>query len=281
MLRDVSFLRRFHIMSVGALFLMAAAPAAAVAAPCGSGPAGFNAWLQHFRARAAAKGISRSTISSALSDVSYDRKVVRLDNSQHSFKLSFQRFYALRVNEALISRGRSLMRKHRRTLDRIESRFGVPGAVLVAIWGLETHYGANLGARYSIIQSLATLAYDCRRPQFFEGQLLDALRIVDRGDLSARQLRGGWAGEIGQTQFLPTAYYRYAVDFDGNGHRDLVHSVADALASTANFLASHGWQRGQSWEPGSHNYGVIAEWNKADVYQRTIAVMADKLSGRG
>jgi len=171
------------------------------------------------------------------------------------------------------------MRTHRATLDRIERRFGVPGAVVVAIWGLETHYGADASARYSILRSLATLAYDCRRSEFFTGQLLDAVRIVDRGDLSAKQLRGGWAGEIGQTQFLPTPYVRYAVDFDGNGHRDLVRSVPDILASTANFLASHGWQRGQSWQPGSANYGVIATWNKAAVYQRTIAAMATKLAG--
>jgi hypothetical protein len=126
--------------------------------------------------------------------------------------------------------------------------------------GLETHYGADATARYSILRSLATLAYDCRRSEFFNGQLLDALHIVDRGDLSPSQLRGGWAGEIGQTQFLPTPYVRYAVDFDGNGRRDLVHSVPDILASTANFLSKHGWQRGKPWQPGSANYGVIAEW---------------------
>lgn len=259
--------------------LLLAGPTAALAAPCGSGPGGFQNWLEHFKAQAAAKGIRASTISSALSGISYDPNVVRLDNSQHSFKLSFEQFYARRVDGALISRGRSLMRQHRATLDRIEQRFGVPGAVVVAIWGLETHYGADASARYSILRSLATLAYDCRRSEFFTGQLLDAVRIVDRGDLSAAQLRGGWAGEIGQTQFLPTPYVRYAVDFDGNGRRDLVHSVPDILASTANFLAKHGWQRGQSWQPGSANYRVIAEWNKAEVYQRTIAVMASKLVG--
>jgi membrane-bound lytic murein transglycosylase B len=109
--------------------------------------------------------------------------------------------------------------------------------------------------------------------------LLDALRIVERGDMTPGQLRGGWAGEIGQTQFLPTPYVRYAVDFDGDGRRDLVSSVPDALASTASFLKGHGWQAGQSWEPGSANYAVIKEWNRAEVYQRTIAVMAAKLRG--
>jgi lytic murein transglycosylase len=259
--------------------LLLAGPTAGFAAQCGSGAGGFQSWLKQFRTEAASHGIRPATIASALSGLSYDPTVIRLDRSQHSFKLSFERFYARRVNAALISRGKALMRRHRATLDRIERRFGVPAGVVVAIWGLETHYGADASARYSILRSLATLAYDCRRSDFFTRQLLDAVRIVDRGDLSASQLRGGWAGEIGQTQFLPTAYIRYAVDFDGNGHRDLVHSVPDVLASTANFLASHGWQRGKSWQPGSANYGVLGEWNKAEVYQRTISVMAGKLEG--
>lgn len=264
--------------AVLALLLIQAAPSAA--AQCGNGPAGFQSWLQGFKQRAVAQGISSATVSRALAGVTYDPNVIRLDHSQHSFKLSFKQFYARRVNGALINRGKALMRAHRGTLDRIEKRYGVPGAVIVAIWGLETHYGADATSRYSIIRSLATLAYDCRRSEFFTGQLLDALRIVGRGDLSPNQLRGGWAGEIGQTQFLPTPYVRYAVDFDGNGHRDLVHSVPDILASTANFLAKHGWQRGGSWQPGSANYGVLASWNKAEVYQRTIAAMATQLAGK-
>jgi lytic murein transglycosylase len=256
-------------------------PAASMAAQCGNGPQGFDSWLQNFKERAVAQGIKPAAVSRALSGITYDPKVIRLDRSQHSFKLSFEQFYARRVNGALINRGRSLMRTHRATLDRIEKRYGVPGSVIVAIWGLETHYGADASARYSILRSLATLAYDCRRSEFFTGQLLDAVRIVARGDLPPSQMRGGWAGEIGQTQFLPTPYVRYAVDFDGNGHRDLVHSVPDILASTANFLASHGWQRGGSWQPGSANYNVIGQWNKAQVYQRTIAKMASQLEGGG
>jgi lytic murein transglycosylase len=171
------------------------------------------------------------------------------------------------------------MRTHQATLARIEQRFGVPGPILIAIWGLETNYGADSSGKYSILRSLATLAYDCRRSEFFTGHLLDALRIVQRGDLTLAQLRGGWAGEIGHTQFLPSGYYKYAVDFDGDGRRDLEHSVADMLASTANFLKGHGWQAGQSFEPGSANYDVLKDWNRAEVYQRTIAAMASKLGG--
>jgi lytic murein transglycosylase len=253
--------------------------AAALAAECGQEATGFNAWLLRFKDKAAQQGISHAAITSGLAGVTYDPRVIRLDRSQRSFKLSFAEFYARRVDATLIRHGLSLMHTYQSTLDRIERRFGVPGPVLIAIWGLETNYGADSSGKYSIMRSLATLAYDCRRSEFFTGHLLDALRIIDRGDLTADQMRGGWAGEIGHTQFLPSGYFRYAVDFDGDGRRDLEHSVPDMLASTANFLKGHGWQAGQGWQPGSANYMVLKEWNKAEVYQRTIAVMASKLAG--
>jgi lytic murein transglycosylase len=262
--------------------IAAALPAVALAQDCGNSGGGFDSWLERFKGKAAAQGISQSAIASALSGVSYDPTVVRLDRSQRSFKLSFEQFYARRVGPALIRRGQSLMRTHAATLDRVQKRFGVPPEIIIAIWGLETNYGADTSGRFSIIRSLATLAYDCRRSPFFTGQLLDAIRIVQKGDMSPAQMRGGWAGEIGQTQFLPTPYVKYAVDFDGDGRRDLVHSVPDILASTASFLKGHGWQAGQGWEPGSANYGVIKDWNRAEVYQRTISVMATRLrEGRG
>lgn len=246
---------------------------------CGNGPGGFETWLNDFRGRAASSGISKGTINTALSGVSYDPKVISRDRNQHSFKLSFNQFYARRVSGGMIAQGRSLMQRHAATLSTIEKKYGVPGAVVVAIWGLETAYGADRGQGFSIVRSLATLAYDCRRSDFFEDQLLASLQIIDRGDMSYGQLRGGWAGEIGQTQFLPLAYVKYAVDFDGNGRRDLINSPADVLASTANFLKAHGWQRGASWGEGSGNFNVIREWNKAGVYVKTIAVMAEKLQG--
>lgn len=249
------------------------------AAECGRDGSGFARWLEQFKAKAAAQGLSAKTISSALDGVSYDRKVIGLDRSQRSFKLSFEQFYARRVSGGLIARGRSLMKAHGATLQRIEARFGVPAPVLIAIWGLETGYGADSG-NMPILRSLATLAYDCRRSDFFQNELIHALKIVDRGDMSPSQLRGGWAGEIGQTQFLASSYSKFAVDFDGNGRRDLIRSVPDMLASTANFLKSYGWRAGQGWQPGSANYSVIQEWNKAQVYVKTISIMADKLAGR-
>jgi lytic murein transglycosylase len=272
-------LRRGRARGALLLALLAVPSAAAWAADCGHDGAGFNTWLARFKVRAAEDGISPAAIAAGLAGVTYDPTVVRLDRSQRSFKLSFEEFYARRVGSGLMRRGLSLLHTHHATLERIEKRFGVPGPILIAIWGLETNYGGDSSGRYSILRSVATLAYDCRRSEFFTGHLLDALRIIERGDLTPAQLRGGWAGEIGHTQFLPSGYFKYAVDFDGDGRRDLEHSVPDMLASTANFLAGHGWQRGEGWQPGSANYAVLKEWNRAEVYQRTIAVMAGRLAG--
>ena len=254
-------------------------PSQGLAAACGNSGGGFGSWLAAFKKQAQAQGISPSTIAAGLDGVSYDPRVIRLDRNQKSFKLSFEQFYARRVGTALISRARARLKTHRSTLDRMERQFGVPREIVIAIWGLETNFGADTSGKYSIFRSLATLAYDCRRSPFFTGQLLDALRIVENAHMTPAELRGGWAGEIGQTQFLPTPYVKYAVDFDADGRKDLIHSIPDLLASTANFLKGHGWKAGQPWDPGTPNYDVLRDWNRAQVYQRTIAVMANKLSG--
>jgi membrane-bound lytic murein transglycosylase B len=148
--------------------------------------------------------------------------------------------------------------------------------VIVAIWGLETDFGTGTGRRPAI-PALATLAHDCRRSAMFQAELMAALRIIDRGDLSPAEMRGAWAGELGQTQFLPSSYLKFAVDFDGNGRRDLIRSVPDALASTANYLKGYGWQRAGPWTEGTPNFAVLREWNKAAVYQKTIALFATRL----
>ena len=252
-------------------------PSLAAAAPCGNSAAGFPAWLSDFEGRARQAGISQATIDRALAGVTYDGNVIRRDRSQKSFKLSFEQFYARRVGPGLLATARSKMKSHAGVLARVEKRYGVPKEILVSIWGLETNFGRDGAGKYSIIRSIATLAYDCRRSEFFTGHLMAALRIVQKGDMSPAELRGGWAGEIGQVQFLPGSYDKYAVDFDGDGRRDLVHSVPDMLASTAHFLQGHGWQRGAPWGPGTANYTVLKDWNRADVYARTIAVMAERL----
>ncbi len=268
-------MRRSFLAAAAAFVFLS--PAQVLAKSCGNDAGGFSAWLSDFEGRAKSAGISQATLSRALNGVTYDRSVIKRDRSQKSFKLSFEQFYAKRVGPSLLNSARAKMKAHAGLLSKIEKRYGVPKEILVSIWGLETNFGRDGSGKYSIIQAIATLAYDCRRSEFFTGHLMAAMRIVQKGDMSPAQMRGGWAGEIGQVQFLPGSYDKYAVDFDGDGRRDLVRSVPDILASTANFMKGHGWQAGWSWQPGSANYGVIKDWNKADVYARTISVMADRL----
>ena len=265
--------------AVGTALALSLGLGTAQAQPCGNDGAGFDRWLGQFRTQAASQGVSQAALASGLQGITYDTTVIRLDRGQRSFKLSFEEFYQRRVGEVLIKKGRQRMEQHRALLDRIEKQFGVPREIIMAIWGLETNFGADSGGRHSIVQSLATLAYDCRRTDFFRGQLMDALRIIDRGDIPAAQMRGGWAGEIGPMQFLPTSYVKHAVDFDGDGKRDLFRSIPDMLASTASFLKNSGWRRGEPWGEGTANYAVIREWNKAEVYVKTISVMGQKLAG--
>jgi len=253
--------------------LTIAAPAA-LATPCGTGS--FQAWLDDFKTEAAAKGISQAAIASGLNGVTLDQGVLSRDRSQKVFNQSFEEFSGRMVPPRL-TRGANMMKQYGSVLSRIEQSYGVPGEVLVAIWGLETDFGVNTG-KFPTLRSLATLAYDCRRPEMFRGELMDALRIIERGDLAPSEMRGAWAGEIGQTQFMPSSYIKYAVDFDSNGHRDLLRSAPDVLASTANFLASYGWQRGKDWEPGSANFGVLQQWNKSEVYAKTIGYFATQLA---
>ncbi len=252
-------------------FGLAAHPAAA--ATCRD-PGGFGAFIASIKKEAAAQGISPSAIG-VLDSVRYDPGIIRKDHSQGVFRQSFERFSAHLVNPGRLRRGANLLKKNASLLSRIEQTYGVPGPVLVAIWGLETDFGADNG-KTPTLRAVATLAYDCRRTERFQAELLDALRLIQRGDLSPSAMRGDWAGELGQTQFMPSSYLKYAVDFGGG--RNLIRSAPDALASTANYLRSYGWRRGAAWEPGQPNFAVIKEWNEADVYARTIALFATKLA---
>jgi membrane-bound lytic murein transglycosylase B len=241
-------------------------------------PGGFPAWLDSFKRHAVAQGVSQRAASAALDGLTLNRQVIALDRDQRAFRLSFEEWVRQRVTPR-INRAAQLLSRHGDLLARIERQYGVPGPVLVAIWGLESDFGANTG-NMSIIRSLATLAYDCRRTEMFQGELIAALRIIDRGDLRPSAMRGAWAGEMGQTQFLATNYERFAVDFDGNGRRDLIGSTADVLASTANYLRAYGWRPGEPWDEGTHNFQVLREWNKAPIYQRAIALFANRLAQR-
>src|SRR5437773_9361527 len=259
-------------LTLGALLLTSAAPA--LAAPCGTGP--FETWLEDFKKEAAAKGISASAIQAGLTGITLDKSVLARDHSQKVFSQTFEEFSGRMVPPRL-TRGANMLKQYGSVLRRIEQAYGVPGEVLVAIWGLETDFGVNIG-KFPTLRSLATLAYDCRRSETFRAELMDALRIVERGDLAPSQMRGAWAGELGQTQFMPSSYIKFAVDFDNNGRRDLLHCAPDVLASTANYLAGYGWQRGKDWEPGSANFAVLQQWNKSEVYARTVASFASQLA---
>jgi lytic murein transglycosylase len=252
--------------------LLTAAPA--LAAQCNH-KGGFNGFLTEFKKDAAGQGISKRGLS-ALDGLAIDNNVLAADRRQGVFKQSFEQFSSRMISRDRLTKGAKMLAQHAATIKRIEQKYGVPGAVVVAIWGLETDYGVNQG-KLGVVRSVATLAYDCRRTDKFQAELTDALRIIDRGAMASADMKGDWAGEIGQTQFLPSSYVKYAVNFDGRGHADLIHNASDVLASTANYLKSHGWQRSQGWDQGQPNFAVIQEWNKAEVYAKTIALFADKL----
>jgi lytic murein transglycosylase len=250
--------------------------APALAATCNA-PGGFDAFIAEFKKEAAAKGVSRKGLN-ALDGLTLDPSVLAADKRQGVFKQTFEEFSGRMISKDRMTKGLRHMQGQAPVLKKIEAEFGVPGAVLIALWGLETDFGSNLGKK-EVIRSVATLAFDCRRTEMFQAQLTDALRIVDRGDLTPAEMRGDWAGDFGQTQFLPSSYFKYAIDFDRDGRRDLVHSVPDVLASTANYLKGYGWQRGQRWSEGEPNFEAIRGWNKAMVYAKTIAAFAERLEG--
>ena len=250
--------------------------ASAQAAQCGGD---FNAFIAAMSREAAAQGVSRAVIDQAFAGVSQDQGVLSFDRRQRgTFRKSFEDYAATRVTGGRISRGRQLLQRHSALLSRIEQQFGVPGNLIVAIWGLETDFGTGDMGRLPVIRVVATMAHDCRRTELFQRELLAALRIVQRGDLPLRDLIGAYAGEIGQTQFLPSSYIKYGVDYDGNGHVDLRHSVPDVLASTANLLKVNGWQRGQPYGEGTSNFEVMREWNRAVIYRETIVLFAERLA---
>ena len=219
------------------------------AAQCGGD---FNTFLAAMSREAQAAGVSQGVIDQAFAGVTQDQAVLAFDRRQRGTfnRKSFEEYAATRVIPARLKRAGALMGKHAALLSRIERQFGVPLAVIMAIWGLETDYGTGDMGKLPVVRTLATMAHDCRRTELFQGELIAALKIVQRGDLPLRDLIGAFAGEIGQTQFLPSSYIKYGVDYDGNGHVDLRHSVPDVLASTANLLKVNGWQAGAPFRRG-------------------------------
>jgi lytic murein transglycosylase len=222
-----------------------AAQAQSSGAACHNG-ASFERWLEDFKRQAAAQGISQRTLAAAAPLMKYDQSIVNKDRGGSVFSQTFLEFSDRMIAKYRVASGIQKLGKQKDLFQRIEQQYGVPGPVLVAFWGLETDFGAGIGS-LPTLTSVTTLAYDCRRTELFEKQLLAALKIIERGDLTPQQMVGPHAGELGQMQFLPTHYFDYGVDFDGDGRRDLLRSSPDSLASAANYLSKVGWQRGQPW----------------------------------
>jgi lytic murein transglycosylase len=206
----------------------------------------FGPWFEKFKKEAAAEGIKPQTIQTAIGGMTPDPKVIGSDRRQSFFSQTFLEFYAKLATANRYQNARAYVQKYQPWFAKAEKEYGVPGAVITAFWALESDFGSGMG-NLPVLRSLVTLAWDCRRDTFFREELKAALRIIERGDLSASEMIGSWAGELGQTQFLPRHYLNHAVDYDGDGRRDLIHSVPDIIGSTANFIKSLGWTGGQLW----------------------------------
>lgn len=207
----------------------------------------FQAWIAEFRGRALAAGITAGTFDRAMAGVRYDTDAIRLDRNQSEFTKTIWDYLGTAVSDTRIANGRAALHAHGATLDRIEAQYGVEKEIVAAIWGLESAYGAFKGSS-DTLSALATLAHDGRRGAFFEAQLVAALRILQAGDTTPARMRGSWAGAMGHTQFMPTSFLEHAVDFTGDGRRDIWgDDPADALASTAAYLKGFGWTLGQPW----------------------------------
>ncbi|RUU09464.1 murein transglycosylase [Mesorhizobium sp. M6A.T.Ca.TU.002.02.2.1] len=263
----MAFLAKGKIYAAAALMMLAAATGAQ-AAQCGKTSAGFEAWKADFAAEARANGVGSKGLA-ALARATYATKTIAVDRALHkAFSGSVESFLKRRGGSAIIAKGRALKKSNAALFDKIERTYGVPPGVLLAIWGMETGFGASMG-KQNTVSAILTLTYDCRRPEFFYPHGVAALKLVDRGALSASSV-GAAHGEIGHTQFLPGNVLKYGV-----GNKNL-RDKSTALASTANFLKGHGWQAGAGYQA---NMGAIAGWNSASVYQQAIARMATAIDG--
>src|SRR5690349_921359 len=238
------------------------------AATCGNSAAGYEGWKQQFAGEARAKGIGANSIAALLA-TNYAQATINADRGQRSFQLSLDQFLAKRGAATIVAKGRQLKQSQAALFASIQQRYGVPPGPLIAIWGMETGFGSQRGNQ-NMLSSIATLAYDCRRPEFFTDQLYAALKLIDRGTLSGAT-RGSMHGEVGQTQFMPKNILAY-----GTGN---LENSANALNSTAAFLRAHGWKAGAGYQPGEPNFAAIQAWNAAGVYQKAIALMGRQIDG--
>lgn len=265
--------------------------------------ANFSAWLERFRPRARNAGISNSTLDAAFANAGYVPGVVARDGTQIQTRRTLEEYLSIATSDERLAKGRIAIARHANTLSAIETKYGVDANIVAAIWGMESQFGEKRG-QISVISSTATLAFDGRRADFYESQLIAALRILDRGDTTPAALTGSWAGAMGHTQFIPTSYQSFAVDFTGDGRRDIWgEDPADALASTASYLSRNGWRTGLKWgaeagtggpsgrtiQPQSggvrftvtRNFNVLKTYNNSDLYAIGVGHLADRLGGAG
>ena len=261
-----------------ALLLMIVFAPPSFAAKCGGDFSGFLAQMVR---DAQAQGVRPDVAQNAFAGLTVDPNVLAFDRRQRgTFRKTFEEYVATRVGASRIKRGRDALARHAGILGRVEKQFGVPKELIVAIWGLESDFGTGDMGKLPVVRTIATMAHDCRRTELFQGELIAALKILQRGDLNQQTMIGAYAGELGQTQFLPSSYIKYGVDYDGNGHIDLRRSVPDVLASTANLLKVNGWQPGAPFGEGTQNFQVMREWNRSEVYRKTMHYFAQQLGAR-
>ncbi len=265
--------------------------------------AAFSAWVAQFRGRARSAGITDATFNAAFANAGYIPGVVDRDRNQIQTRRTFEDYLAIVVSNDRIAKGRAALRQYGSVLQAIEARYGVDRLIVAAIWGAESYYGERRG-EIPVISSTATLAFDGRRGAFYESQLIAALKILQNGDTTAANMKGSWAGAMGHTQFIPTSYEGFAVDFTGDGRRDIwSEDPSDALASTAAYLARNGWRSGLKWgsEEGTggpagrivqpqfggvrfvvtRNFDVLKTYNNSDFYALGVGLLADRIGGAG
>lgn len=206
----------------------------------------FNFWLDGVKRKAHNQGVSEKTIQSALNSISPIKRVIELDKKQPEGKKTFAQYRKMIVNQNRINKGRRMIRENIHALNQVEAKYGVPKQFIVALWGIETNYGSNTGG-FNVIPALATLAWEGRRSEFFTKELINALKIIDNGHITAKNMKGSWAGAMGQNQFMPSSFNSYAVDYNGDGKRDIWNTKIDIFASSANYLKKNGWKAGERW----------------------------------
>jgi membrane-bound lytic murein transglycosylase B len=258
---------------IAVLLLLPLMPISAQAASCSDTGGQYEAWKAEMAAEAQAEGVGQRGLA-ALMATSYSKATIAADRNQKSFKYSLDKFLQVRGADTIISQGKGRKAKNASFYASLEAAYGVPAGVLIAIHGMETGFGGFMGDT-NVVSAIATLTYDCRRSDFFRPHLIGALKLVDSGSISAGTV-GAKHGELGHTQFLPGNALKYGVDGNGDGAVDF-YNMADAMASTANYLRQKGWKPGKGYQEGEPNFAVIKEWNAAKVYQQAIAIMGAKI----